>query len=311
MKNKFQKYHTPWNKDTKGVMKAWNKGKTGIYKPETIEKISAANLGKKQSIETLLKRSKSLKLSWKDPAVRNRHILASKNSLNSGRFKRGQESLRKGKTYEEIYHSKIKAQEIKNKIKEKRAKQIISEEHKRKISEANKRRIVSEETKLKISNSNMGKMRSEETKKKLSLINLGKISPMKGKSYEDEYGIEKAKEIKQKVKDSRATQVFPLKDSSIELKIQGFLKQLGIDFFIHKYMNIEHGYQCDIFIPSMNMVIECDGDYWHKYPTGREIDKIRTSELIKEGFKVLRLWEHEINGMTIPSFLNKCKEVNI
>ncbi|GAG67123.1 unnamed protein product [marine sediment metagenome] len=41
----------------------------------------------------------------------------------------------------------------------------------------------------------------------------------------------------------------------------------------------------------MNLVIECDGDYWHKYPVGRDIDHIRTKELIQKGFKVLRLWE--------------------
>ena len=73
-------------------------------------------------------------------------------------------------------------------------------------------------------------------------------------------------------------------------------------------MKIEHGYQCDVLIPSMNLVIECDGDNWHKYPTGTDIDHIRTKELIKKGFKVLRLWEFEINEMTIGSFRNILKE---
>jgi len=96
------------------------------------------------------------------------------------------------------------------------------------------------------------------------------------------------------------------KDTTIEIKIQNFLKQLKIEFFTHQYMKeIEHGYQCDILIPSLNLVIECDGDYWHKYPIGREIDRIRTSELINNGFKVLRLWECEIRAMR----LNKFKEV--
>jgi len=107
---------------------------------------------------------------------------------------------------------------------------------------------------------------------------------------------------KLRLKEMRAKQTFPLKDSSIEVKIQEFLKQLGIEFFTHQYMKIEHGYQCDILIPSMNLVIECDGDYWHKYPVGLEKDHIRTKELIDKGFKVLRLWEHEINKMGIDKF---------
>ena len=113
------------------------------------------------------------------------------------------------------------------------------------------------------------------------------------------------------MKETRQKIIFPLKDSSIEIKIQNYLKELGIEFYTHQYMKeIEHGYQCDIVIPSMNLVIECDGDYWHKYPVGREIDNIRTSELIEKGFKVLRLWEHEINQMSIKQFENKLLEVN-
>jgi len=91
----------------------------------------------------------------------------------------------------------------------------------------------------------------------------------------------------------------------IEVKIQNFLKQLGIEFFTHQYMKIKHGYQCDILIPSMNLVIECDGNYWHKYPIGNDIDHIRTNELIQKGFKVLRLWEHNIKLMTLENFSTK------
>ena len=110
-------------------------------------------------------------------------------------------------------------------------------------------------------------------------------------------------ENKQKMKERRAKQITPLKDTSIELKIQNFLKQLGITFLTHQYMKeIEHGYQCDILIPSMNLIIECDGNYWHSYPAGTDIDHIRTKELIKKGFKVLRLWEKDIKLMNIRQF---------
>jgi len=105
-------------------------------------------------------------------------------------------------------------------------------------------------------------------------------------------------ETKELIKASRAKQVFPLKDSAIEVKIQTYLRELGYDFFTHQHMNIEHSYQCDIFIPALNMVIECDGIYWHKYPTGRDIDHIRTKELKEKGFKVLRLWEIDIKKLS-------------
>jgi len=113
---------------------------------------------------------------------------------------------------------------------------------------------------------------------------------------------ENKKKLSERMKEMRRTQVLPIKDTTIEVKIQDFLKQLGIEYFTHQYMKIEHGYQCDILIPSMNLVIECDGDYWHKYPVGREIDHVRTSELIENGFKVLRLWEFEIRAMDVSEF---------
>jgi len=76
-----------------------------------------------------------------------------------------------------------------------------------------------------------------------------------------------------------------------------------IEFEKHRYMNeIEHSYQCDIFIPTHNLVIECDGDYWHNYPKGKDVDWIRSDELKEEGFKVLRLWEHEIKSMDLNRF---------
>ena len=109
-------------------------------------------------------------------------------------------------------------------------------------------------------------------------------------------------EYKKIARDRRAKQIVPRFDTSIEIKIQQFLESLKIDYFKHKYLNIEHSYQCDLFIPSLNLVIECDGNYWHKYPTRTEIDNIRTEELIKEGFKVLRLWEHEIKIMSLNKF---------
>jgi very-short-patch-repair endonuclease len=114
-------------------------------------------------------------------------------------------------------------------------------------------------------------------------------------------------EIINKIKEARAKQVLPMKDSSIEVKIQNYLKELKIEFYTHKFINIQHGYQCDILIPNMNMVIECDGNYWHKYPIGTEKDHLRTQELKEKGFAVLRLWEHEIKKMNIDEFKEKIK----
>ena len=127
-------------------------------------------------------------------------------------------------------------------------------------------------------------------------------SNKKGKKFEELYGKDKAEELKKDIRRNRAKQIFPKKDSKIELKIQAFLQALGLEFYTHRYMDITHSYQCDFLIPSMKIVIEADGDYWHNYPNGREIDRIRTIELNAQGYRVIRLWEREIKEMTLEKF---------
>ena len=127
--------------------------------------------------------------------------------------------------------------------------------------------------------------------------------------YKTKEGFKKRERASKRFKKIRKTFTIPVKDTSIEIKIQNFLKQLGISFFTHQYMKIRHGYQCDILIPIMNLVIETDGNYWHKYPVGLEKDHIRTQELIEKGFKVLRLWEYEIKDMDLNNFKERLNEI--
>ena len=205
-------------------------------------------------------------------------------------------------------HSK----EARRKIILARAKQVITEESNKKRSETLKGRKFSKDSLEKMrqhslkrfsdksNHPNFNKHLSKETKEK-------KSKALKGRKLEEFHSKEKVEEIRNKIKKSRAKQIFPIKDTSIEVKIQNFLKQLGIEFFTHQRMNIKHSYQCDILIPSKNLVIECDEDYWHNYPIGTDIDHIRTSELLKSGFKVLRLWEFDIKDMELNDFMEKIR----
>jgi len=243
------------------------------------------------------------------------------NSVNSSRFRKGGIPWNKGIPFSE---------KVKEKMSKSQKRKILTKEHKKNISIATKgkrRKPLTEEHKKKISLNNVkgiigmkGKHHSQETKDKLSKMFKGRIISLKQKkqisqTLKKRYsnaeivswmkGKTCSEEVIKKIKESRAKQIFPLKDTSIEVKVQNFLKKLGVEFFTHQTMDIEHRYQCDIFIPSMNLVIECDGDYWHKYPIGNDLDHIRTKELIEGGFKVLRLWENEINELTINDF-KKC-----
>ena len=48
----------------------------------------------------------------------------------------------------------------------------------------------------------------------------------------------------------------------------------------------------DIYIPKLNLCIEFDGSYWHK--DKRELDKIKSEMILKEGFRLIRVREEPL-----------------
>lgn len=206
-----------------------------------------------------------------------------------------------------------------------------TEDHKKRISEKLKGRKFSEESRIKLSRALKGRVISEITKKKLSDLNRGKIIPeevrkkismtlrgIKRHPFTEEHrkkisrsnkGKKRSEEIRIQLRNNRSLQTFPKRDSKIEKKVRDFLRNLDIEFLTHHPISkIKYLYQCDIFIPSMNLILECDGCYWHgcsicfqNHNTSQkkqiERDRIRTKELIESGYRIIRLWEHEIIGI--------------
>jgi very-short-patch-repair endonuclease len=214
-------------------------------------------------------------------------------------------------------------------ISKNRIHKPCSEETKKKISIAQKgkpRKKCSEETKIKIGLKHKGKRLSAEIKQKISNSVKLAMTPeiiakikkaLTGKKLSDETKLKISKKLtgrnvngvftiqhKKNISNARKLQVLPTRDTSIEIKIQQFCKELNIEFIAHKYIDIQHDYLCDIYIPSKNLIIECDGDYWHNYPIGLDIDHVRTNEIQKKGYLIIRLWECDIRKMTKNDFEN-------
>ena len=82
--------------------------------------------------------------------------------------------------------------------------------------------------------------------------------------------------------------------SSIEIKMQNILKSHG--YFFKTQVPICNICIPDIVFPDRQIIIQCDGDYWHNYPEGNEQDHKQDKILAENGWRVIRFWEHEINN---------------
>lgn len=196
------------------------------------------------------------------------------------------------------------------------------------LSETRKR--LFKEGKLKSWNEGLSKENNDKLMK--SSVNMINNNPMKNENTCKKV----SNTLKKLYKSGIIKQIFPLEDTKIELKIQSYLRQLGIEYFTHFRINeIEHSYRADILIPVQNkinqkIIIECDGDFFHcnpkkysadyvRFPNSRnkriakdiwERDNIRTKELQKKGFRVLRFWESEINKMDLITFKENIEIIN-
>lgn len=84
------------------------------------------------------------------------------------------------------------------------------------------------------------------------------------------------------------------KETGIEKKVYEELKNLGL--FFEKQFLINGRFLVDAWIPSLNLIVEADGKYWHSLERVSKKDKKENLYLKKCGFNVLRLSEEEINN---------------
>lgn len=69
------------------------------------------------------------------------------------------------------------------------------------------------------------------------------------------------------------------------------------------------GFAVDFLIPSLRLVIECDGSYWHTLPGMAERDHRKNGALSEAGYRILRLAESDIKSAAFVSILDRALTV--
>jgi G:T-mismatch repair DNA endonuclease (very short patch repair protein) len=96
------------------------------------------------------------------------------------------------------------------------------------------------------------------------------------------------------------------KNTSIERKIQKLLMDLCLNF---ESNYVESGFSFDILLKDYNIIIECQGDYWHRNPKPfghKPINEIQAKNIARDNRKIkylndskyqyLFFWESDIHN---------------
>ena len=119
--------------------------------------------------------------------------------------------------------------------------------------------------------------------------------------------INKSNEEKDKITERlNNAMIQSIKPTRIENKIEDYIKSLNI---IYKKNYRIGRFLVDFYLMDYNLIIECDGDYWHSNPRFydfKNLDKIqiknkdrdkRKEEMLKENeIKFIRFWEYDIHN---------------
>ena len=157
---------------------------------------------------------------------------------------------------------------------------------------------LSNEHKEKISNGLKGKKKSYTHRQNLSIAQKNK-SP-------DTW----ATRLKKSISHAKSTIRYPFKNTTIEIIFEKALRLNGIRFERDKIFRIKNKHHKADFFILPNIIIECDGCYWHgckKCNSEKQLnsiipqtqikrDPIVNEELQKQGYEVFRFWEHQIKS---------------
>jgi len=139
----------------------------------------------------------------------------------------------------------------------------------------------------------MGKMR-EYLAKKRAKVGGRKKEPSEGG------GVERSATefVRDKVESGHRT--------DIEALVEEELKRRGEEYQFEARLGIWH---VDFFLPQRNLVIECDGEYWHRSREALGSDLNKTLDLREKGYRVARLmFGKEVRYETVKGQLDELLE---
>lgn len=92
-------------------------------------------------------------------------------------------------------------------------------------------------------------------------------------------------------------------ESSLERITRQLLESAGVVFMAE--FSIGRRDVFDFYVPASNLLIECDGTYWHAKPSAQRRDAVKEARAITAGYNVVRFSEEMIYSDSFPKHLSR------
>lgn len=137
-------------------------------------------------------------------------------------------------------------------------------------------------------------------------INLKKSFKIRKKKYGNSKGVKDYDSLIKKIRINTIKQhlegKFPQINTKIERIMEKELTKQKIEY-IHPFP-LANRWVCDFGFPNSKLIVECDGDYWHRREDVKKKDKAKDAYINKVGWKILRFWEKDIKNN-----INDCVDI--
>lgn len=283
-------------KHTEESKRKMSEARKGIgHTEETKEKLRLARLGTKHSEETKKKIGTAAKGRPVSEEARKKRSLIHKGKVMSEESRRKMSEAKKGKPLSEEHKQHIREATIKGDTPEWRAKVSagVKKAYEREdYREKNLQQISSPEVRAKQKKSVSKPHTKEHNESIAQSTRKSKLEYWAGKTPE-----ERQEHMRKAIQASMETLI-----SSLETQIKGYLDEAGI---IYEQQRPIGQYWADFYLPDTNTVLECYGCYWHgckecglEYAKKNGKDRGREAYIQAYGYRLVILWEHEIEMMS-------------
>jgi very-short-patch-repair endonuclease len=72
---------------------------------------------------------------------------------------------------------------------------------------------------------------------------------------------------------------------------------------VHQFTVPNYHRVYDMYIPSLNLIVEYDGDYWHREEKYLAKDSQDTVKAVKRGFRIFRYWESKVKEIGVDNIV--------